>query len=166
MSGKPHKIKERSILFALIKAIFKVICIWGGSMCSNRITVPMQLRDIWLSLGGCCSDAIPSGRKGKKKKKRKTTKRNSLGRFAQAFKKRLGSGSEPSTQGGLTSIPQHCKNHPRWPRPGLLSLGSGDKGTKKFKVILGCTVLPKSMLVLCSSVDGLFFPPNLPLPSF
>lgn len=73
------------------------------------------------------------------------------------FKKRLGSGSEPSIQGGLTSIPQHCKNHPRWPRPGLLSLGSGDKGTKKFKVILGCAELPKSMLVLGSSAQMAFF---------
>lgn len=29
MSEKPYKIKERNILFTLIKAIFKVVYIWG-----------------------------------------------------------------------------------------------------------------------------------------
>lgn len=130
MSGKPHKIKERSILFALIKAIFKVICIWGVLCVRTGLQSPCSCETFGCLSGAAVLMLFHLVGRGKK---RKTTKRNSLGRFAQAFKKRLGSGSEPSIQGGLTSIPQHCKNHPRWPRPGLLSLGSGDKGDQEVQ---------------------------------
>lgn len=51
MSGKPHKIKERSILFALIKAIFKVICIWGFYVFEQDYSPHAAARHLVVSRG-------------------------------------------------------------------------------------------------------------------